>query len=159
MSLHVQRGHRALPTSGQALLASMVRRASPPAGQAEHALWAPRVYGKQIQEVPEPIHLIHACLWDCRCVHTCPPASVSRCHQQSSRISLKLSLGSTISNQMFLSALSCLTLGAHMADGGGRICREKEMHLSDLLLNLRNKGGEPRKSQHLCGGPQLSSQC
>lgn len=35
-----------------------------------------------------------------------------------------------------------------MAEGGGRICTEIEMCLSDLLLNLRNKG-EARKSQHL----------
>lgn len=102
------------------------------------------------------IHLVQAHLWDCGCVHTCPPASVSRYHQWSSRVSLKWSLGATVSNQMFLSTLSCLTLGAQTADGRGGICREVEMCLTDLL-NLRNKG-RAKENQHLCGGTQLSSQ-
>lgn len=45
-----------LPTSGWALLASLVRRASALSGQVGQGLWAPRVYGMQIQKIPEPSH-------------------------------------------------------------------------------------------------------
>lgn len=57
-SLHGWKGHGDLSTSGQALLTSLVRRASPLPGQLGQSLWAPKVYGKQTQEVPEPSHLL-----------------------------------------------------------------------------------------------------
>lgn len=103
-----QRGHGALLTSDQvALQASLIRRASPLCGQAEQALgpleFTENKFKRYLSLV---IHLVHACLWDCRCVHTRPSASVSRCYQQSSRISLKRPLGSDVRNQKFLSALS-----------------------------------------------------
>jgi hypothetical protein len=98
-----QRGHGALPTSGQALLASLVRRPllclaklSRPSGPLEFIGNKFKRYQSLV------IHLVQAYLWDCGCVHTRPLASVSRYHQRSSRVSLKWSLGSTVSNQMFL---------------------------------------------------------
>lgn len=58
-------------------LASLVRRVFLLPGQAEQALWAPRVYRKQIHEVPEASHSLGPSMPLGLCPHLRPTPSLS----------------------------------------------------------------------------------